>query len=285
MILDSARTFLLNNARLLENRWFDVLFLDGSWEAAFAALKAYQNLDGGFGYGLEPDKRTPSSQPIDQEVALVVMDDIGFDPVTAGRICAFLQTITLPDGGVPYVLPTVADAPRTPWWNTDANPPASINPTGSIAGLLHKHGFQHPWLERATQYCWNIIEGDKTFEVHDALRARIFLEHVPDRERALKAFKPFKEQVFANGLITLDPHASGYVKTVLDWAPTPGSLFRPLFDDQTIQAHLAALAEQQQSDGGWPITWTTVSPGAELECRGVLTLRALKILKAYEVIS
>ena len=48
-----------------------------------------------------------------------------------------------------------------------------------------------------------------------------------------------------------------------------------------MQRHLAALAAQQQPDGGWPISWPPISPGVELEWRGWRTILALLTLRAY----
>ena len=282
-ILESAQTFILSNARLLERHLFAFLFQQGSADPVRTALLAYQNPDGGFGNALEPDKRTASSQPIDQEFALRVLDDIGFDAPIALRICDFLETITTAEGGVPFVLPTVRDAPRAEWWNTDLDaPPASINPTASIAGLLHKHEIHHPWLDRATQYCWRYIEHLQIGSGHDFLCVRSFLEHVADRERAERAFERISKQLMEGGHITYDPAASGYVFMPLVYAPSPQTMSHRLFDAATIQNHLAALANRQQTDGGWPISWLAVSPGCELEYRGVVTLEALKTLKAYD---
>jgi hypothetical protein len=64
-ILESAQTFILSNARLLERHLFAYLFQGGDRQKALTALLAYQNEDGGFGNALEPDKRTKTSQPID----------------------------------------------------------------------------------------------------------------------------------------------------------------------------------------------------------------------------
>jgi hypothetical protein len=47
--------------------------------------------------------------------------------------------------------------------------------------------------------------------------------------------------------------------------------------------HLNILAKRQQPDGGWPITWDTVSPAAEMECRARVTIGALATLQAFEV--
>jgi hypothetical protein len=282
-LLESAQTFILSNARLLERRLFAFLFQQGEPDQVRTALLAYQNADGGFGNALEPDKRTASSQPVDQEFALGVLDNIGFDTRIALQVCDFLQTITTTEGGVPFVLPTVRDAPRAEWWNTDQDaPPASINPTASIAGLLHKYQIQHPWLNRATDYCWQYIEHLQISSGHDFLCIQSFLEHVADRERAERAFERISVQLIEGGHITYDPSASGYVFMPLVYAPSPQNLAHRLFDTATIQTHLDALANKQQMDGGWPISWPPVSPACELEYRGIVTLNALKTLKAYD---
>src|SRR5215208_1628832 len=281
-LLESAQPFILSNARLLERHLFAYLFQDGDRQKVLTALLAYQNEDGGFGNALEPDKRTSTSQPIDQEFALRVLDDIGFDMPLALQICDFLETITR-DGGVPFVLPTVRDAPRAEWWNPETDdPPPTINPTASIAGLLHKHHIQHPWLEGATDFCWRQIEHFQDLGSHDLLCILLFLEHVPDRDRAERAFTKISTYLLESGLIAYDPQASGYVFMPLVYAPSPDAICRRLFDDLTIQTHLDALARKQQEDGGWPITWNAISPACELEYRGIVTIRALQTLKAYD---
>lgn len=279
-ILDRAEQFVWANARLLERRQFAHLFRGAPAEPVLDALRAYQNADGGFGHALEPDKRTPSSQPIDQEFALQVMDSARFDAASASRMCDFLQTITTAEGGVPFTLPTANDAPHAPWWGIDdPRPPASINPTAGIAGLLHKAGIRHAWLDRAVEYCWRVIEMSEIEEPHSLVAALTFLQHAPDRARAERAAPRVRAQVLAHAV--LDPAAAGYAHRPLDYAPEPGSLARPWFSDDLIAAHLDALQAAQQPDGGWPITWPTVSAANEVEYRGVVTLRALRTLRAY----
>ena len=281
-ILDSAQTFILGNARLLERRLFDFLFRDGRREPVLAALLTYQNEDGGFGNALEPDKRTATSQPIDQEFGLHILDDIGFETPVVIRVCDFLQAITTPEGGVPFVLPTVRDAPRAGWWNTEVDePPASINPTASIAGLLYKNNVHHPWVEKAAAYCWQRIENTQLSFGNDFLCALLFLEHAPDRVRAERDFEKLSAQLLESGQVAYDPFAGGYVFSPLAYAPSPNSVSRRLFDDATIQIHLDALIQKQQEDGGWPISWPAVTPACELEYRGIVTIQALKTLQAY----
>jgi len=284
-MLARAEEFIWSNARLLERRLFAHQFKGAAAEPVRTALRAYQNEDGGFGNALEPDKRCPDSQPIDQELALHVLDDVGIDAAAVGRMCDFLVTISTSEGGVPFVLPTVRSAPRAPWWNTEDDPPASLNPTASIAGLLHKHGFQHAWLDRATEYCWATIGASQLDEPHLIQAIITFLEHAPDQPRARREFERVATSLFEHELVAIDPDTAGYVKMPLDYAPTPQSWCRRLFSDEVIAEHLAALATRQQPDGGWPIAWPPISPTCELEFRGIVTLAALRTLRAYGQLS
>jgi hypothetical protein len=284
-LLERAADFIWRNARLLDRQRFVALFQGAAAAPVVAALRAYQNADGGFGNALEPDKRCPDSQPVDVEVALRVFDELGDevdwrDPLVE-RVIDYLATITTPDGGIPRALPSLNAYPHAPWWESAANPPASLNPTAAIVGLLLKHGVRHPWVERATDYCWRAISAGSTEEVHELATILTFLENAPDRPRAEREFDRIAERLFAAKLVELDPAASGYVKKPLDWAPTPKSWCRRLFDDKVIAANLDSLIARQQLDGGWTISWPPVSSLVELEWRGYVTVDALKTLRAY----
>lgn len=278
-IIERAADFIWRDARLLERRLFAHLFVCGSREPVIVALSAYQNDGGGFGNALEPDLRAPTSQPIDQEMALRVLDDVGFDNALVAKLCEFLPAISTTEGGIPFSIPSGNDYPRQDWWTAPEQPSASVNPTASVAGLLHKSEAVHPWLATATDYCWRALEGSAKLEVHELLAVVVFLEHVPDRDRAKRAFDRLRDQILA--ATALDPNEQGYVKKPLEWAPTPSGLCRQLFSDDVVDAHLTALAAAQQADGGWPITWPALSAASEAEWRGMTTLSALKTLRAY----
>ena len=284
-ILERAADFIWRNARLLDRQRFAFLFLGAPAAPVVAAVHAYQNADGGFGNALEPDKRCPDSQPVDVEVALRVLDELDDAAVwrdrPLDRVTDFLAGITTSEGGIPFVLPSVRAYPRAPWWDADDQPPASPNPTAAIVGLLLKHDVRHPWVASATDYCWRVISERVTEEVHELAAILTFLENAPDRPRAERELDRIGERLLAAKLVELDPEATGYVKKPLDWAPTPTSWCRGLFDDRVMSAHLDALAAGQQSDGGWTISWPPVSPLVELEWRGFVTVDALKTLHAY----
>src|SRR4029453_317625 len=180
--LSMAENFIWSNARLLDRLRFAYHFKGGAAPAVVAALQAYQNPDGGFGNALEPDLRGPVSQPQPVEFALHVLDEIGAmrDPMVQ-RSLAYLVTITPTDGGGPFALPVGDEYPRAPWWNTGPEPPAAVNPTAAIAGLLHKQRVEHAWLAPATEFAWRAIEADQVRGGYDYLAIFTFLEHVPHR--------------------------------------------------------------------------------------------------------
>ncbi len=289
-----AQDFIWKNARLIDRTIFTCLFTNGGRQSIFAALQAYQNPDGGFGNALEPDKRCPQSQPVDIERAFRILDHTGMleDPRICDRVykelilpaCDFLDSITTGEGGVPFALPSVNQYPHAPWWSTGENPPADLNPTAAIVGLLMKFGIQHPWHERSIPYCWKAIEESDSEQYHTLMPVITFLENVPDRARANHELERLATRIIQRGLVEMDPEAGGYVKKPLDWAPTPNSFCRKLFDSSTISCHLDALARRQRSDGGWPINWDPISPAVELEWRGWLTIEALTTLIAYQAI-
>ena len=278
-----AQEFVWANARLLDRYRFAFHFRDGPLQPVLLALLAYQNLDGGFGNALEPDKRDPHSQPVDIQLALECLDEIdAFDSAAVGRVCDYLERISTKEGGTPFALPSANDFPHAPWWTVECEePPPSLNPTAAIAGLLLKHDFDHRWVKRAASYCRTAIQASETVQFHDLMPMITFLEHVADQCWAKRELSRIAARVRKPGVVELDPHAGGYLHKPLDWAPSPESFCHTLFEEDVIALHLDALAERQQSDGGWPISWQPISKAVEIEWRGVVTINALRTLRAY----
>lgn len=278
---ERARDFVYGAARLIERRAFAAEFEGADPALVLTALAAYQNLDGGFGHGLEPDTRTPLSQPLNVEIALQYMADAGVcDAAMALRACDFLEQVSGPDGGVPILLPGFEAHAHAPHWTGYARPPELV-PNGGLVGLLYRLGVDHPWRQATTARVWAWIEAESRLGAHDILDAVWFLEAVPDRFRAEAAAARLAKALPAAPWFKEDPAAEGYGVTPLWYAPAPDAFCRPWFSDQTIARNLDHLAAEQQRDGGWPLSWTPPGPASVLEWRGVQTLKALRTLKAY----
>jgi hypothetical protein len=278
---DAGRDFIYRQGRLLDGRLFATLFEGASPQGVLDALRGYRNPDGGFGHGLEPDVRCPSSQPLDVEVALQTMDAVGaIDEEMVQAALDFLAGVSGPEGGVPIVLPSIAAYPHAEHWGDGVFPPG-LNPTAGIAGLLFKFGIRHPWLDGAAAFCRQELERELPGDAHTLIEVLTFLEHTPDRDFAERLIPAVTAQLPHAALYLGNADDEGYGLTPLQFAPTPESRWRSLFTDDQIDAHLDRLQREQQPDGGWPVIWNPPSEASTLEWRGHLTLLALQTLKAY----
>ena len=278
--LDRAAEFIDLNARLIDRRRFAFLFGDGDAAAVVEALRAYRNPDGGFGNALEPDLRAPQSTPQPVALALDVLDEAdAFDDPMVASACDWLAAVATADGGVPGVLePALAHA-HAPWWQLGPKGQGSMIVTPVLAALLHKRGVEHPWREGATEMVWRGIDELDVTSPYAARAVFTFLDHVPDRDRAEATMAEIGPRVL-EGAVTTDPDAPGEVHFPLDFAPEPGRLSRRPFDDDLIELHLDALPAAQRDDGGWMFNWPVWAPLVELEWRGWLTVRVLRVLRA-----
>ena len=279
--LTAAVTFLQANARVLERRRFACLFESASPEPVVSALRAYRNEDGGFGHALEPDMRAPTSQPVGIHTALEILHEVGVtdDPMIE-QAAGWLTAITRPDGAIPFVLEDAMAYPHAPWWQFDDGSSPIQSPANAAA--LHALGSRHPWLERASEYCFDQIAqfdlSNLTTEAGYALQFGVsFLNVTPDADRADAALDALASAL--EPLNAADPDPSAEVANPLDLAPTPDARSRRLFDQATIDRNLDAVEAAQQPDGGWTVPWPAWNPAATLEWRGVATINALKLLR------
>jgi len=278
---DAAAAFIAANARVIDRRRFQRLFGDGDAAPVRDAVAAYRNDDGGFGQALEPDCRAPGSQSLAVEMALRIMDETdAWDEALVRGACDWLAAVAPAEGGVAFVEPTLAGWPHAPWWVAEEGHPASVIATALIAGTLHARRVCHPWLDRATELTWTLIDALADPGPYDMRAVFSFLQRVPDRDRARNVFGRVSPLILDRNLVTLDPETPGEVHFPLDFAPEPDSLARELFDDATIKANLDHLAQAQLEDGGWMFNWLAWSPAAEREWRGFLTVDALRVLRA-----
>ena len=285
--LDAAERFVLRDARLIDRHRFAHQFRGGPGAAVLTALRPYANPDGGFGNALECDLRGAGSQPEPIDVAFRMLDETdggaAFADPMVDAACDWLIAHSAPDGGVPWVLPSVVEDPRGPWWQPEEGTPGSLVPTASIAALLLAHGRGHPWLEGATRFCCERIDavaaGAAGLDPYTARAILDVLDHVPDRDWAEVAFAGVRAPILAT--VTFDPDAPGHVHLPIEFAPRPGGFGRRLFDDDVFDRHLDLLVAAQADDGGWGINWEAWAPVTVPEWRGHVTVDRLKLLRAH----
>ena len=278
-----ARTFIFTQARLLERLLFAVQFEQAEPRTVGQLVSAYQNADGGLGHALEPDLRSPLSQPLFVEIGLRALHDAGWkDQALASTFCSFLEKASDERGLVPPILPNALESPHASHWSGPQS--AGINPTAAICGLLIDQGVQHPWLAHATETCCDLILTQPPDEAHGLVCAAILAEHLPDKQLGHQIEAMLGSQLQTARFFIPEAPVLDYGLTPLHFATHPESRWRNLFTAEQIHGHLEDLKSKQMDDGGWPISWNPPGPAALCEWRGRWTLDAIKILTAYGVI-
>lgn len=282
--LAHAREFMATHARTLDRRRLEVL-LDGADPApALAALRGYRNADGGFGWALEPDQRSPTSQPAGALHALEMCEEAApARTPLAAETCDWLASVSLPDGGVPFSVAGAGGPGVSPIWADADTSVSSLHITSAICGAAQRVAVhdpavaEHPWLRAATEFCRAgiaartaapfAIELKYMLALLDALGAGDELERVG-------AFLP------ASGEVPVTGGAGDEKMRPLDFAPWPDRPLRRLIAADAIERDLDRVEAEQEADGGWRPDWVAATPAAALEWRGWATVRALALLKA-----
>jgi hypothetical protein len=282
--LDRILEFTTAHARLLDRRRMELVAGNGDPQATLATLAGYRNADGGFGWGLEPDLRSPASQPVAALHAFEVLEEVAplTTPLTIGLL-DWLEAIALPGGALPFALPGGGGAGSAPMWASADTASPSLHMTAVVLSIAHRvarhdpAAAAHPWLSRATDWATtqiaaldgprHAIEFRYVLALLDALDARDELErlwaHVPaDATLAVAGGKPDE---------AMRP---------LDFSPEPDRPIRRLLDPKIIETDLDRLEAEQHDDGGWDVDWAHWSPAGGLDWRGWATVRAVRILRA-----
>ncbi|MCA2221793.1 hypothetical protein [Nonomuraea aurantiaca] len=285
--LSAAADFMATHARVLDRRRFQLLMGERDPAAALAAVDGYRNPDGGYGWGLEPDLRSPESQPGAALHAFEVFEDVA--PAAcprAAELCDWLESVSLPDGGLPFALPSASNAGNAPWWAGADSTASSLQITSVTAAAAHRAAAHlpgvaaHPWLERATRYCLDAIAAlDRQPHAYILAFALRFLDAVHDTHpEAAGLLDRLGAYLPAGGQVHVEGGTEHEMLRPLDFAPFPDRPVRALFAPEVVEAELDRLAGTQKDDGGWTVDYAQISPAGVLDWRGYTTVGALGIL-------
>lgn len=145
----AIRDFVCKHCRLLERQLFEYYFNCGSKAACLKALLAYQNPDGGFGHGLEPDLRCPQSSAIGAETAMWYLHLLdAYDCDAVGDLVQWIASNQNDAGIIEHPSPGMLDYSHETWWSG-----ADDKRILSLAAFLQMHDIDHPPLfEKARHY-------------------------------------------------------------------------------------------------------------------------------------
>lgn len=290
---NQAVAYLKREARPLEQTLFAYHFEGGSAADVLEALAAFQNADGGFGHGLEPDIRLADSSVITTTIAFQTLREIGAagDHPLVVNACHYLNSTYQPNQvRWPIVPANIDDAPHAPWWEADGDlAHSAANPRAEIAGYLWDYpeyfaeGIRAVVTNEVERY---LQEQPDNMPMHDLLCYVRFWE-TPTLPPEMRARVLEKLRAIAVNVVARDPAAwREYGLPPLAICFAPDSPFAQDFGPE-IEHNLDFLIESQGEQGAWmpnwswfglwPEVWTT----AQREWSGRITLRNLLLLRRF----
>ena len=282
---DNAAEYIALNARPLERAQFVYHFGSGSVSDVLTELGRFQNDDGGFGHGIEPDLRMPLSSPLASTLAFQVFRELavpGDQPAVGDGIKYFERAFDRSIGGWDPVGPRGDEFPRAAWWNYEPvegqlSPLKQANPGAEIVGYLHLYAGQvdPAFLEEASTQVLNAFEAlPDDMDFHAMMCFARLAEMAPGRvvEKLLPKLRRSVHMVTGEN----PGDWRSYGGRPLWFAPAPGSLLSDELQD-SIQVQLDYEIESQSGDGSWQPNWSWGQyesdwETAKVEWAGYLTL-------------
>ncbi|MFS0725028.1 hypothetical protein [Paenibacillus sp. 1P07SE] len=284
-----AEQYMSEKARPLERTMYKFEFECGSSDAVIAELSAFQNSDGGFGHGLEPDLRTPVSSALATTQALAILERLPDNETKrhmVERTLAYLADHYLEDRGGWEIIPRAAeDAPRAIWWRYGGFDAYWGNPNADIAAYFIDYSTVYPYTRleelQARTIRYLLQECDLT-EMHEMLCYLRFCERL---DAAAQAEVDERMQQFLDNCIITEAN-EGYGARPLQAADSPEARYYAKYASR-IPAELDSLIAEQGEDGAWAPNWSWQQYEEEWlrakeEWKGILTLQALRTLRNYD---
>lgn len=292
---DMARRFLEEEARSLEAARFHHHFSGTSVDTVIAELAQFQNPDGGFGHGLEPDVRTPVSSVICTTIAFQIMRSLNVPtehPTRAAGLDFLIKSYNPETQHWRNLPPAAEESPHAPWWSQADDPAAydefELNPTAEVLGYLYEGGdrVSRNLINAVTDRVMNEIFAHNSIEMHELLCC-LRLWQTPNLPAAVRQPLQDKLQALIHAAVDQDPADwAGYGLRPLQVIDRPDSPFLEGLE-AAVEANLDYEIAAQNDQGAWEPTWSWAEdyPDAWAEaCRewsGVLTLDKLIVLKRF----
>lgn len=299
-IFEKAQKFIYRNARPLDLARWQFHFENGSTENVLKALSFYQNDDGGFAHGIEPDFLNPNSSPIGVWAATEIIRELDIKdkhPIIDG-ILRYL------DSGADFdenqkqwlnTIPTNNDFPHAIWWEHNGDGELKYNPTASLAGFIISYAEKGSALyekgctiaKEAAEWFINAVP----FEEPHITNCFIALyESLESSAESLVDMSLFKEkllaQVSCNICSEREKWATEYVAKPSDFFLSRNSIFYPLNTD--IADHeLQYIADNQLPDGSYSVNWKWWTDYKEFEIsanmwRSSIIIKNMRYLKGFD---
>ena len=261
-VLKRMSEWINKNGRPLDKAIINNVFYDGDKAAVVNALKAYQNDDGGFAHGLEPDFQTPISNPIDTWTAInyIVLLDL-IDPILISSVLDYLKHTNHKKDSLYFIsIPEINDAPHAPWWHfNEEEAIAGYNPSATLYAFIlrfedKQSDFYSETLESALKMVRHVVTKD-SIEMHE-LRNLLEFYNRCHPVLDLEMFRVFLLDVLDK---TIEKDAAKWYST---YCLKPLDLFFNQNDlgfdryEALLRENLERALKQRNDEGIFDLTWS-----------------------------
>lgn len=282
---------ILEYARPLEALRLKHLIEGNQDQAIFDELFKYQNADGGFGHGLEPDFWNLNSSPIQTWTAMTILRKIEFnqnDPKVK-QMFQYLENSIDPETlSWPYAIPTNDLFPHAPWWRYRNEDP-SYNPTASIAGFALKYANPVTSLFRlSNKICRQAIDfinqKEDPIEIHEL---RCLVDMMNDVKDLYQTYLPYKKAKAKIILLMDDILEHDTSKWFTSYVPKPSSFIKQhpsigsdAYYDLVIEEFQLAI-KHLNDEGIWTPTFSWGHPDADRIWKAIIAIDYLELMKQF----
>lgn len=277
MNMNAAKQFILQNARPVDLAVYKYYFEGQSNEMVIAGLSEFQNGDGGFGNGLEPDFVNPASSPIATNDAIITLyrtGALGKDSDMVKGIVKYLDSRDSFDEDKKrwlFAIDSNKDYPHAIWWEKNESDGISgFNPTMSLAAFMVCYG------SGTALYKDMVREGLKHLEESeeingDELKCYLLAYELLRQNNICEVISlEYLEELIRKKMS--DVICKDVEKYGVEYATAPSDIFSGIYSEfitpeimPLIDAEKAALNNLQKEDGGYDITWQWYTQYPEFE--------------------
>lgn len=295
-LLCQLNSYMNKEARPLERAIFNYYFNDSSVKDILDSLELYQNLDGGFGRGVEPDFKLIKSSPMATSMGLRYLNMFDNSERAQNMIARAVEYLEdnfdSNRNGWYSVTSAVNEEPHAPWWEFRNDIEMTVidyswgNPTAELIGYIYKYKEYLNTLDiySLISYAIDNLNKCSKFNSEHEIFCYIRMYNALDKEYSKQIEDKLKEAV--SQLININE------SEWINYVPTPLKFIE--FDSQNlfeikikhIDKNLDYLIEKLEQDGKILPTWKWDKyledwEIAKVEWSGVLTLEALLSLLKF----
>ncbi|UOQ45139.1 hypothetical protein MUN89_04055 [Halobacillus salinarum] len=302
-----SAAWIHRNARPLEAARWQHSFANGSREEVIRVLASFQNDDGGFGHGIEPDFWLPKSSPMATWAAgqVLVEANAEADEQVVHSLLDYLMNASKQEGAMwSSVLPENNQYPHAPWWHWREGVQSNwmYNPSVELAAFLihwspeRSSTAKTGWtaLKKAIVYVKSVDDMD----MHEINNFQKALDLLEDHRQLFEETMDSSLEEAQNKVNQLaydcanhspSEWLAGYQAMPLDFVDGPHHPLCKKFGT-LLDKNLDFYIEQLNQEGIWDVSWEWEDYDREFavakrQWQGILTLKRYQLLRSFGRIS